>query len=85
MKDLGMSWADIKRTPRMELEGLLQAYAEYSILHSFDGYSDKDVSEMAKNKPEVRSQYGKYIEANRKLKRRLGQEVERKSFKGLLG
>ncbi len=84
MKDLGMSWADIKRTPRMELEGLLQAYAEYSILHSFDGYSDKDVSEMAKNKPEVRSQYGKYIEANRKLKRRLGQEVERKSFKDLV-
>jgi len=33
----------------------------------------------------VRSQYGKYIEANRKLKRRLGQEVESKSFKGLLG
>ncbi len=84
MKDLGMSWSDIKRTPRVELEGLLQAYAEYSILHSFDGYSDKDVSEMAKNKPEVRSQYGKYIEANRKLKRRLGQEVERKSFKDLV-
>ncbi len=84
MKDLGMSWSDIKRTPRVELEGLLQAYAEYSILHSFDGYSDKDVSEMAKNKPEVRSQYGKYIEANRKLKRKLGQVAERKSFKDLV-
>ena len=85
MKDLGMSWIDIKRTPRIELEGLLHAYAEYSILHSFDGYNDKDISQMAKNKPEVRSQYGKYIEANRKLKRKLGQEVESKSFKGLLG
>ena len=85
MKDLGMSWSDIKRTPRVELEGLLQAYAEYSILHSFDGYSDKDVSEMAKNKPEVRSQYGKYIEANRNLKRKLGVEEKSKSFKDLLG
>ena len=85
MKDLGMSWADIKRTPRLELEGLIQAYAEYSILHSFDGYSSKDISQMAKTRPEVRSQYGKYIEANRKLKRKLGQEVESKSFKGLLG
>jgi hypothetical protein len=64
---------------------LLQAYAGYSTLHSFDGYSDKDISDMAKTRPEVRSQYGKYIEANRKLKRRLGREVESKSFKGLLG
>jgi hypothetical protein len=85
MKDLGMSWADIKRTPRVELEGLLNAYAEYATIHSFDGYSDKDISEMAKTRPEVRSQYGKYIEANRKLNRKLGRGVERKSFKGLLG
>ena len=85
MKDLGMSWIDIKRTPRIELEGLLHAYAEYSILHSFDGYSDKDISEMAKNRPDVRSQYGKYVEANRELKRKLGILVESKSFKGLLG
>jgi len=85
MKDLGMSWSDIKRTPRVELEGLLQAYAEYSILHSFDGYSDKDISEMAKNKPEVRAQYAKYIGANRELRRKLGKVAERKSFRDLLG
>ena len=85
MKDLGMSWADIKRTPRVELVGLLRAYSEYLLLHSYDGYSDKDISEMAKNKPEVRSQYGQYIEANRRLKKKLGQVVESKSFKGLLG
>ena len=51
MKDLGMSWTDIKQTSRVELEGLLSAYSEYLVLHSYDGYSDKDISEMAKNKP----------------------------------
>ena len=85
MKDLGMSWAEIKQTPRIELEGLLSAYSEYNVLHSFDGYSDKDVSEMAKDKPEIRSQYLKYVEANRNLRERLGQEAKSKSFKDLLG
>ena len=85
MKDLGMSWAEIKRTPRIELEGLLSAYSEYNVLHSFDGYSDKDVSEMAKTRPDVRSQYHQYIEANRNLKRKLGVEEKSKSFKDLLG
>ena len=85
MKDLGMSWAEIKNTPRMELEGLLMALSEYSVLHSFDGYNEKDISEMGKGKPELRSQYGRYVEANRKLKEKLGQKQERKSFSGLLG
>jgi hypothetical protein len=84
MKDLGMSWAEIKQTPRIELEGLLSAFSEYSILHSFDGYGDKDISEMAKSRPEVRSQYGQYIEANRNLKEKLGQVVKRKSIRDLI-
>ena len=85
MKDLGMSWAEIKNTPRVELEGLLMALSAHSVLHSFDGYSAKDISELAKGKPEMMSQYGKYVEANRKLKGKLGHEEERKSFDGLLG
>ena len=68
----------------MELEGILTALGEYNILHSFDGYNEKDISEMAKTKPEVRSKYGEYILANRKLREKLGQHVERPSFSGLL-
>ena len=85
MKHLGMSWKEIKETPRIELEGLLAAYGEYNTLHSFDGYSEKDISEMAKNKPEVRSKYGEYVVANRRLKEKLGHKIERPSFQGLLG
>ena len=85
MKHLGMSWDEIKKTPRLELEGILAALGEYNLLHSFDGYNEKDVSEMAKNKPEVRSKYGEYVVANRRLKEKLGQKIERPSFKGLLG
>ena len=84
MKDLGMSWAEIKATPRIELEGILTAYSEYNTLHTFDGYSSEEVSEMAKKKPELRSQYGKYIEANRNLKERLGKKVQRPSIKELI-
>jgi hypothetical protein len=85
MKNLGMSWCEIKKTPRRELEGLISALGEYHLLHSFDGYSEKDISEMAKNKPEVRSKYGEYVLANRRLKEKLGQKTERPSFQGLLG
>ena len=85
MKHLGMSWADIKGTPRIELEGIMAALGEYNLLHSFDGYNEKEISEMSKNKPEVRSRYGEYVAANRRLKEKLGQKIERPSFKGLLG
>ena len=83
MKDLGMSWAEIKKTPRIELEGILAAFSEYGLLHSFDGYNDKDIAEMSKDKPEVRSQYGKYVAANRALKEKLGMKREKPSFKNL--
>ena len=85
MKHLGMSWTEIKKTPRMELEGLLAALGEFNVIHSFDGYNESDISEMAKNKPEVRSKYGEYVLANRRLKEKLGQKTERPSFQGLLG
>jgi len=84
MKDLGMSWSEIKNTPRVELEGILSAFAEYNKLHSFDGYSDKDISEMAKSRPEIRSQYGEYQLANRDLKEKLGKRVKVAGFKKLI-
>jgi len=85
MKDLGMSWSEIKSTSRKELEGILSAFSEYNKIHSFDGYTDKDVNEMAKNNPEIRSKYGTYKEANRKLEERLGRRRKVKGFKELLG
>jgi hypothetical protein len=76
MKDLGMSWPDIKATPRIELEGLMAAYSEYSEVHSFDGYSAEDVSEMTKNKPQVRSQYMEYMEARARLEEKIGSQTQ---------
>ena len=85
MKDLGMSWPDIKATPRIELEGLMAAYNEYTEVHSFDGYSPEDVSEMAKNKPQVRSQYQQHMEAKSRLDRKLGKKRRRASVKDIIG
>ena len=47
MKELGMSWEEIKSTPRMELEGLLAANQEHNLLHAMDGYEAKDINDMA--------------------------------------
>tara|TARA_R110000744_G_scaffold281474_1_gene393367 strand:+ start:359 stop:622 length:264 start_codon:yes stop_codon:yes gene_type:complete len=57
MKDLNISWEEIKKIPRVELDGLLLAFKNYTNIHAFDGYSDKDIAEMSKGKPEVRQQY----------------------------
>ena len=57
MKDLGLSWTELKSLPKSELEGLLYALSQYSKLHQFDGYDADDVSEMANNKPAIRSDY----------------------------
>ena len=82
MKDLGLSWEEIKKTPRRELEGILIAYTEYQHLHSLDGYNEKDISNMAKNKPEIRGQYARYLEKKRKYYKTA--EEKKKSFKDLL-
>ena len=84
MKDLGMSWTELKSTPRIELEGILAALSEHNLLHSFDGYNSEDIGKMAKDRPEGRSQYAQYKEANARLKRRLGKKEEQKSFRDLV-
>ena len=81
MKDLGLSWNEIKETPRKELEGILIAYGEYRQLHSLDGYDDDDINNMAKNKPQIRGQYARYLEKKRKYYKTV---EEKKSFKDLL-
>ncbi len=62
-----MSWAEIKATPKVELLGLIHALSEYNVLHSFDGYTERDVNEMAKNKPEIRQQFSDYQRTKRKF------------------
>ena len=81
MIELGMSWNEIKHTPRFELESLVSALYTYKSYHSMDGYDDEDVSKMAKNKPKVRQQYHQYLETRRKYNEKLG--IKKKvSFRG---
>ena len=81
MKNLNMSWEELKRTPRRELIGLLTALSEYNILHSFDGYTDKHIGEMSKDNGEVRQQYADYKAAKRKYSN--VKDVGVKSFREL--
>ncbi len=83
MKELGLSWKEIKETPRVELEGLLCALSEYQVLHSMDGYDDEDVSKMSKDKPRIRSVYAGYMEKKRKYYKGVAA-LKPKSFKEAL-
>mgnify|MGYP003626934119 CR=1 FL=1 len=82
MKEIGMSWNEIKCTPRRELDGLLSACHEYKELHSMDGYTEKQVADMSKDNPQVRSQYIRYLEKKRKLEDRIGLK-RNNTFKGV--
>ena len=73
MKETNMTWEEIKRTPRLELEGILAACSEYNLLHSMDGYEAKDISDMAKHRPEVRNDWNKYMAQRRKYERMAGR------------
>jgi len=83
MKELNLSWTDIKNTPRFELEGLLMALGEYNRLHSMDGYDSDDISEMAKNKPSIRSKWAQYQNAKAKYYRSVDNNKPN-TFRGLL-
>lgn len=82
MKELGMRWSDIKNTPRHELVGLTVALREHQAYHCMDGYTAEDVSEMAKNKPQVRQQYHHYLETKRKYDEMIGLR-KKASFRDL--
>ena len=62
MIELGMSWEEIKRTPRIELEGLLIALGQHQQLHSLDGYDAEDIKSIAKDKPRIRSEWADVYE-----------------------
>ena len=79
-----MDWSEIKSLPRKEIEGLLFGLAQYNKMHQFDGYDEKDVSEMAKDKPAIRSDYYRYMELKRSYEERMGAEVKAKSLAGLI-
>jgi len=76
MKETNMTWEEVKRTPRHELQGLLAACHEYSVLHSMDGYDANDISDMAKNKPAIRSDWNRYMEMRRKYEILSGREPD---------
>ena len=84
MKELHLSWSEIKTLPRKELEGLLYGLSQYSKMHQFDGYDEKDISEMAKEKPQIRSDYYKYMELKSKYDERLGVQRKTQSFAGIV-
>ena len=84
MKELNMSWADIKKTPSIELQGLYLAFQNYTVMHAFDGYDEKDVATMAKNKPDVRTQYLKTQEKKKYFEKKTGVKEESKDFKEIL-
>ena len=84
MKELHMSWSEIKDTPRFELVGLLGALGNHSTLHSFDGYTSENIGEMAKSNPSVRGDYNKYMEMKAKYERRTGKQKKVQSFSELM-
>ena len=84
MKELGMRWGDIKKSPRHELEGLLSAYGIYRQMHAYDGYSVEDINNEAKNRPQIRSDYNKYLEINAKYKEKVGLKRKVKTFREIL-
>ena len=80
MKELGLSWSDIKNSSKKELEGLLFGLSQYNKYHQFDGYDDKDISEIAKQKPQIRSDYYKYVELKNEYDERMGLKKPPKTF-----
>ena len=79
-----MSWSEIKTTPLVELQGLLKGFENYNVYHAFDGYSGKDIDTMAKDRPEVRSNYAKSRRMKTKYDMILGRQRRVQSFRELL-
>ena len=80
MKELGLSWTEIKTSTKRELEGLLYGLSQYTKYHQFDGYDEKDIGEMAKRKPQVRSDYYKYVELKADYDEKIGVKKKEKKF-----
>ena len=81
MKDLNLSWNEIKNTPRTELAGILTGLGNYNVIHAFDGYTSDDISKMAKDNPSLRVDYGKSMA----MKAKYGMAKKHTSFTELVG
>ncbi len=84
MKNLNMSWEEIKQTPRYEIMGLVAAHNQYEILHAYDGYTDGDISQLSKDKPELRSSYNKSMTLKAKYEISSGKRRVTKKFSNLV-
>ena len=82
--EVGMSWKEIKNTPRWELTGLLSAFYEYRDLHAMDGYTDKQVNDMAKHDSTIRGKWSDYQATRRKFEGLTGMKRKPVSFKNMM-
>ena len=80
MKEGIISYTEIKECTRVELLGLIAGLSNYNVLHAFDGYTEDDISELAKKNPSMRSDYAK----TQAMKAKYGARTAPKSFKELL-
>lgn len=79
-----MSWFEIKSIPMIELQGLVKAFSVYNTLHAFDGYSEKEVGQMSKDRPEVRTQYNECLKLKEKYERKMGVSSQPKKLGELI-
>ena len=80
-----MSWSELKSLPRKELEGLLFGLSQYMRMHQFDGYNEEEIGNLAKDKPQVRSDYNQYRELKDEYDARLGIKKQIKTPSQLAG
>jgi len=85
MKELNMSWNEIKNTPNRELVGLVHALSTHTLIHAFDGYSPDDISKLAKDKPQVRGDYAKSLQVKAMLEAKSGVKRKVASFRDIQG
>ena len=80
-----MSWSELKLLPRNELEGLLFGLSQYMRMHQFDGYDEEEIGNLAKDKPQVRSDYQQYRELKDDYDARLGIKKQIKTPSQIAG
>ena len=78
-----MTLDEIKSTPRHELDGLLYAYNLYTSIHAYDGYDEKDIANMSKDKPQIRESYTQSNKLKRKYEVLTGLSKPEKQVKTL--
>lgn len=73
-----MSLEEIKSIPRYELEGLMRALAIFNKIQKFEGYTPKDINQMAKDNSNVRSEYNEHLALKEKYERLIGRKTNKK-------